>query len=81
MKGNSIWLTMLNYQEVGSFFLDKDIQLLIVDKKVSFDGHTASFNNSYYCYNMLPKDLMFEHLEHNNSNKYFTQSRMSQDFA
>lgn len=66
-------LPILNYQEVGNFFLDKDLQLLIYDKKVSFDGNTASFNNSFFCYNMLPKDLMFHHLEHNNSNKHFNK--------
>lgn len=72
-------LPMLNYQEVGQFFLDKPLQLLIVDKKVSFDGNTASFNNSYFCYNLLPKDLIFAHLENNNSGKYFVPSRMHQD--
>lgn len=69
-------LPILNYQEVGNFFLDKSLQLLIVDKKVSFNGKTASFNNSYFCYKMLPKDLIFYHLENNNSNKYFEPSRM-----
>lgn len=72
-------LPMLNYQEVGNFFLDKPLQLLIVDKKVSFDGNTASFNNSYFCYNLLPKDLIFAHLENNNSGKYFVPSRMHKD--
>lgn len=70
-------LPILNYQEVGEFFLDKDLQLLIVDKKVSFDGNTASFNNSYFCYNMLPKDIIFAHLEHNNSKANFVASRMN----
>lgn len=51
--------------------------LLIVDKKVSFDGNTASFNNSYFCKDVLPRDLMFAHLEHNNSNDNFVGSRMS----
>jgi hypothetical protein len=69
-------LPMLNYQEVGNFFVDKELQLLIVDKKVSFDGNTASFNNSYFCRGVLPKDLIFESLPHNNSNKNFTPSRM-----
>ena len=69
-------LPILNYQEVGSFFLDKQLQLLIVDKKVSFDGNTASFNNSYFCYNFLPKDLIFKHLENNNSGKYYIPSNM-----
>lgn len=41
-----------------------------------FNGKTASFNNSYFCYKMLPKDLIFCHLENNNSNKYFEPSRM-----
>lgn len=72
-------LTMLNYQEVGTFFLDKELQLLIVDKKVSFNGNTASFNNSYYCYKLLPKDLIFTHLEHNNSNSNYVASRMNKD--
>ena len=44
-------LPILNYQEMGNFFYEKqesgkNLQLLIVDKKVSFDGNTASFNNS-----------------------------------
>ena len=69
-------LPILNYQEVGSFFLERDLQLLIVDKKVSFDGNTSSFNNSYFCYNFLPKDLMFEHLAHNNSKQHFVGSKM-----
>lgn len=66
----------LNYQVVGEFFLDKNLELLIVDKKVSFDGNTASFNTSYFCNGVLPKQLMFEHLEHNNTGKNFIGSRM-----
>lgn len=69
-------LTILNYQEVGAFFIDKDLQLLIVDKKVSFDGNTASFNNSYFCWKMLPKDLIFVHLDNNNSGKFYNGSKM-----
>lgn len=70
-------LPILNYQEVGGFFLDKELQLLIVDKKVSFNGNTASFNNSYFCHKMLPRDIIFEHLENNNSAKYYISSRMN----
>ena len=69
-------LPILNYQEIGQFFLDKPLQLLIVDKKVSFDGNTASFNNSYFCNMFLPNDLMFRHLEHNNSGKHHIKSTM-----
>lgn len=69
-------LPILNYQEIGEFFVGKDLQLLIVDKKVSFDGKTSSFNNSYFCKDVLPKALIFTHLRHNNSNKYFIPSQM-----
>lgn len=67
----------LNYQVVGEFFLDKDLQLLIFDKKVSFDGNTASFNTSYFCKDILPQQLLFEHLEHNNTGLNFIESRMN----
>ena len=74
-------IPILNYQEVGEFFWGMagkgfQLQLLIVDKKVSFDGNTASFNNSYFCWNMLPRDIVFEHLAHNNSKGNFVASRM-----
>lgn len=69
-------LPILNYQEIGNFFLNKSLQLLIFDKKVSYDGNTASFNSSYFCSNLLPRDLSFHHLEHNNSGKHFKKSRM-----
>jgi len=61
---------------MGNFFIDKNLQLLIVDKKVSFNGKTASFNSSYFCNNLLPNDLIFTHLENNNSGKYYIPSRM-----
>lgn len=72
-------LPILNYQEVGKFFYDKgsDLQLLIVDKKVSFNGNTSSFNNSYFCRKFLPQQIIFAHLEHNNSGKNFKPSRMT----
>lgn len=72
-------LPILNYQEIGHFFLDKKLQLLIFDKKVSFDGHTASFNSSYFCCDFLPNDLMFYSLPHNNSNKSYVASTMYND--
>jgi len=74
-------LPILNYQEVGEFFWKmsqqgRTLQLLIVDKKVSFDGNTASFNNSYFCWQMLPRDIVFEHLRNNNCRGHFMPSRM-----
>lgn len=72
-------LPILNYQEIGEFFYNKgsDLQLLIVDKKVSFNGNTSSFNNSYFCRNFLPQQIIFAHLKHNNSGKNFKPSRMT----
>jgi len=77
-------LPILNYQEVGSFFIEQqknehNLQLLIVDKKVSFDGNTASFNNSFFCWNVLDRDIVFHSLKHNNSRNNFTGSRMKKD--
>lgn len=69
-------IPMLNYQEIGEFFLDKEIQLLIPDKRVSFDGGGSSFNCSWFCKGILPKDLMFVHLDHNNTGKYYEPSEM-----
>jgi len=61
------------------FFVDKKIELLIVDKKVSFDGNTSSFNSSFFCKGVLPRELIFCSLEHNNSNKFYMASRMHTD--
>jgi hypothetical protein len=69
-------LQCLNHQNVSSFFLNRSLELLIVDKKVSFNGKTAGFNTSYFCNGFLPQKLIFCHLEHNNSGKKFTPSRM-----
>lgn len=69
-------LPILNYQIIGNFFLDKKLQLFIFDKKVSYDGNTASFNTSFFCKDFLPKDIIFHSLPHNNSNKDYVPSRM-----
>jgi len=74
-------LPMLNYQEIGNFFIGRKVELLIVDKKVSFDGNTSSFNSSYFCSGVLPRELIFHGLEHNNSNKFYTPSKMYEDMV
>ena len=72
-------LPILNYQEIGNFFLDKNLELLIFDKKVSFDGNTSSFNTSYFCNKILPKNIIFHSLPHNNTGKNYIASRMVLD--
>ena len=69
-------LPILNYQEIGSFFIGKELQLLIVDKKVSFNGKPSSFNCSYFCRGILDKDLTFVNIENTNVGKYYKPSRM-----
>ncbi len=39
----------LNYQEIGDYFADNPVGLIIPDKKVSFDGGGSSFNSSFFC--------------------------------
>lgn len=65
-------MMVLNYQEIGNLFqfVGPDIQFLIPDKKVSFDGNTSSFCSGYVCYKFIPKTY-FIHLEHNNTNEHF----------
>lgn len=64
----------INYQEIGEFFfsIGTDIQFLIPDKKVSFDGRTSSFCSGYVCYKFLDK-TKFIHLDNNNSNSLFKE--------
>ena len=67
----------LNYQIIGNYFADHPCQMLIVDKRVSFNGNQSSFNSSYICgNNFLEKDLIFKHITHNNTKKHFKKSRM-----
>ena len=67
----------LNYQIIGNYFVQQPCQLLLVDKRISFNGSPSSFNTSYVCGNkFLPRDLIFVHLENNNAKKNFIPSRM-----
>lgn len=69
-------LVALNYINVCNLFLDKGVQLLIPDKRVSYDGGGVSFSSAYFCKGILPNDLVFCHLEHANTGKHFVGSRM-----
>ena len=71
----------LNYQIIGNYFAQNPCQLLIVDKRISFNGSPSSFNTSYVCgNNFLPKDLIFVHVENNNAKQNFVPSRMFTNF-
>ena len=69
----------LNYMEIGNYFADSPVQLLIPDKRVSFDGNPSSFCSGYFCKDFLPSSLEFCHLPHCNSGKDFIPSRMKEN--
>ena len=60
--------TWLNDSAPMKLFKDKDLQLLMFDKRMKFnspDGrpnNKITFSSSYYCYNMLPKQIIMEEL-------------------
>lgn len=66
----------LNYQEIGYYFADHPVQMLIPDKRVSFDGNPSSFCSGYFCKDFLPSDLMFCHVKNNNAGRFHVPSRM-----
>lgn len=67
-------LMQINYQEIGNLFFNNvpSVQMIIPDKKVSFDGNTSSFCNGYFTWGILNK-TEYVHIEHNNSNHYYNQ--------
>ena len=61
--------TWLNDSAPMKLFKDNDLQLLMFDKRMKFnspDGrpnNKITFSSSYYCYNMLPKQIIMEELD------------------
>ena len=62
--------------EIGNYLQITPVQMLIPDKRVSFDGNPSSFCSGYVCKGFLERDLEFCHLSHCNSGKDFVPSRM-----
>ena len=60
--------TWLNDSAPKQLFKDKDLQLLMFDKRMKFvspdgrDNDKITFSSSYYCYNFLPKQIVMEEL-------------------
>ena len=58
--------TWLNDSAPKQLFAEKDLQLLMFDKRIEFiqqDGKKANkitFSSSYYCYNFLPKQIVMK---------------------
>ena len=61
--------TWLNDSAPKQLFKDKDLQLLMFDKRMKFhqqDGKETdkiTFSSSYYCWNFLPKQIIMKELD------------------
>ena len=57
-------LTSLEGIERGKMFREKGIDVLVLDKRCDFMDNKKSnwFNTSWFCYKILPKQLIFEEL-------------------
>jgi len=59
--------TWLNDAAPKQLFKDKDLQLLMFDKRMQFINsnitkHKITFSSSYYCFDFLPKQIIMEKL-------------------
>lgn len=60
--------TWLNDSAPKKLFKDKELQLLMFDKRIRFvkpsgeEMGNPTFSSSYYCYNLLPKQIIMEFL-------------------
>lgn len=59
--------TWLNDSAPSKLFMDKDLQLLMFDKRIKFLNNGVvdkkiPFSTAYFCYNLLPKQIIFEKL-------------------
>lgn len=61
-------ITALEGVERGKMFREHGIELLVLDKRCDFLDNKKSnwFNTSRFCYNVLPKQLIFEELKKTN---------------
>jgi hypothetical protein len=61
--------TWLNDSAPKQLFKEKDLQLLMFDKRMKFispdgrDNNKITFSSSYYCWNFLPKQIIMRELD------------------
>jgi hypothetical protein len=57
-------LTWLNDAAPKQLFKEKELQLLMFDKRIKFgQGDKITFSSAYYCWNFLPKQIIMEELK------------------
>lgn len=55
--------TWLNDSAPKQLFKDKDLQMLMFDKRIKYtDNNKITFSSSYYCWNFLPKQIIMKEL-------------------
>ena len=60
--------TWLNDRAPMQIFKDRDLQLLMFDKRMKFimpdgrDNNKITFSSSYFCWNFLPRQIIIENL-------------------
>ena len=57
-------LTWLNDSAPKKLFYEKDLQLLMFDKRIKYIncGNQPNFSSAYYCWNFLPKQIIMRNL-------------------
>ena len=72
-------ITSLETSIRGKMFRENGVQLLVLDRRVNFTGGKGSwFNVSWFCWNLLPRDLMFTELKVVDRDVLFKRERISQ---
>lgn len=74
-------IQILNYHETGDLFKDFDMEFLIPTKRISYDGNPAAFLSAYFCFRMLPKQVIYVEVENTNNKKYFVPSSMLKNLS
>lgn len=70
---SNLWL---NSSAPVHLFREKEMQMLLFDKRIQFtEKNAAYFGSSYFCWEVLPRQIVFENL---NRSKY-EESRMADD--
>ena len=55
--------TWLNDSAPKQLFKEKDLQLLMFEQRIQFNNQNKiTFSSSYYCWNLLPKQIIMERL-------------------
>lgn len=58
---SNLWL---NDSSPAKLFKENELQLLLFSRRIQYDRkNRIPFGSSYFCYNLLPKQIIFEELE------------------